>query len=113
MLYTPAHTIPNKSHLGEGLRAFPTRGNCHPLSCQNNKIVSGVNLFLIHCSLESSAGCSSSHTNECEMLCKEEGKLLVGRKYIKDTNLLKFMHRSNAIIIKILQDFSWILEVVS
>ena len=33
-MYTPTHTIPNKSHLGEVLRPFPTRQNCHPLSHQ-------------------------------------------------------------------------------
>ena len=38
MLYTPKHSIPNKGHLGEELRAFPTR-NCHSLSCQNSKSV--------------------------------------------------------------------------
>ena len=42
MMYTPTHTIPNKSHLGEGFRAFSTRGNCHPLFHQNSKIVSGT-----------------------------------------------------------------------
>ena len=41
-VYTPARIIPNKSHLGEGLRAFPTRGNHHPLSLWNNEIVSGM-----------------------------------------------------------------------
>ena len=45
MLYTPTHSIPNKSHLGEGLRAFSTRGNCHPLSRRNNKIVSRTIYF--------------------------------------------------------------------
>lgn len=40
MLYTPMHAIPNKSHLGEGLRAFSTRGNCHPFPHQRNKNVS-------------------------------------------------------------------------
>ena len=42
MLYTPTHTIPNKSHFGEGLGSFPIRGSCHPLSLWNNKIVSGT-----------------------------------------------------------------------
>ena len=42
MMYTPTHTIPNKSHLGQGLRVFSTRGNCRSLSRQNNKIVSGM-----------------------------------------------------------------------
>ena len=35
-------TIPNKSHLGEGLETFSTRENCHPLSHWNRKIVSGM-----------------------------------------------------------------------
>ena len=45
MLCTPTHTIPNESHSGEGLRAFSIRGNCHPLSLKNSKIVSGMTYF--------------------------------------------------------------------
>ena len=45
MLCTPTHTIPNESHLGEGLWAFSTRGNCNPLSHQNSKIASGTIYF--------------------------------------------------------------------
>ena len=32
ILCIPAHTIPNKSHLGDRLGAFPIRGTRHPLS---------------------------------------------------------------------------------
>ena len=58
MLYTPTHTIPNKSHLGEGLGAFPNRGNHHLLSHWNKDCV-WSDLFLICGGQESSAGPSS------------------------------------------------------
>ena len=45
MLCTPTHTIPNKSHLGEELGVFSTRGNCHPLPHQSSKIVSRMAYF--------------------------------------------------------------------
>ena len=54
MLYTPTHTIPNKSHLGEGLGAFPNRGNHHLLSHWNKDCV-WSDLFLICGGQESSA----------------------------------------------------------
>ena len=41
ILCTPTHTIPNKSHLGEGLRAFSTRGNRHALSCRTARLCLG------------------------------------------------------------------------
>ena len=36
ILYIPVHLIQIK-----GLRAFSTRGNCHPLPCQNNRLCPG------------------------------------------------------------------------
>ena len=42
LLYTPAHTDPNKRHLGKGLEhSLATRGNCHSLSCQKNRLYPG------------------------------------------------------------------------
>ena len=45
ILYAPAPTDPNKSRFREVLGAFPSTGNRHPLSHQNNKIVSGAISF--------------------------------------------------------------------
>ena len=42
ILYAPAPTDPNKSRFREVLGAFPSTGNRHPLSHQNNKIVSSM-----------------------------------------------------------------------
>ena len=60
MLCTPTRTVPNKSHLGEGLRAFSTRGNCHPLSRWNNRLCPG-RLNFIHGGWESSTGQGFPH----------------------------------------------------
>ena len=57
MLYIPAHTDPNKSHFGEGVRAFSTRGNRHTLSHQNRLCLG--QFILIHSGWESSVGKSS------------------------------------------------------
>ena len=63
MLHISTHSITNKSHLGEGLEAFPTRGNRHPLSHPNSKIVSRTTYFSSTADGRNSAGWSSSHTS--------------------------------------------------
>ena len=75
-MYTPTHTIPNKSHRGEGLRAFPARGNRHPLSCQSNKIMSRMIYISSAVDGRSSAGWSSSPMPEGEQKEQETGNLI-------------------------------------
>ena len=68
-VYT-THAIPNKSRLGEGLGAFLTRGNSHPLSCRTSKIVSRTTYFSSAAARRSSAGRSSSHETLWKFLKK-------------------------------------------
>ena len=82
-VYT-THAIPNKSRLGEGLGAFLTRGNSHPLSCRTSKIVSRTTYFSSAAARRSSAGRSSSH----ETLWKFLKKLKMKLPYDSVTSLL-------------------------
>ena len=61
MMYTPTHTTPNKSHLGEGLRASPLEGLATPFPAGTADCVQD-HLFTIRGGQEDSAGRSSSHT---------------------------------------------------
>ena len=59
MLYTPAHTIPNKSHLGEGLGASPQEGIATPFPLERQDRV-WDDLFLTCYGWENSMGRSSA-----------------------------------------------------
>lgn len=48
VLYLPALPHANKSHVGEGIRAFSTRVNCHHFSCQGNKTVAARHFISIY-----------------------------------------------------------------
>ena len=68
ILYTPVHTDPNKSHFREGLGAFSTRGNCHPLFLLEQQIVSRTTYSLLRGSWENSIGWGFPHSSSSFLL---------------------------------------------